>query len=300
MTRLRWLRALFAQPERGELILKQLLSFGGAVNVTVEDGARTLVLFLDPETAVLLVSDPDELEGGLYRWRRFRRLVLRDLLLRDESRRDRPLSEIYPFVAQLLKFPRPSLQRTSAFPALSQLVARSHARLEISEGVTFDRRALPWAETLDEAGVSALRSEVAAHLSSLTSDQVAAMVQDDLFDLNPTHLVPTVFPIENYNDIAALIRHANPKSRPTVSIVLPTQAVLSVALGAGAAAQERPAEVALLYLELTPWDVMNVIRSNDLIENASAVLETNGLSLTELAIRENRFDSLRGGDAGRE
>ncbi len=281
-------RVLRTHPDGGGSLIERLLTAPEPIAITLPHGGKTLLLFFDPDTATLVVRDPNGPNDQVWRWRRLRRLVLRDRLLRSLSARANAAHELSPQVRQALRYPRPDPGHADRIPALNQLRERSDARLDISETVTFDRLTVPPIDTLEEADMSSLRRDIRDHLAALSGDQTAAMVQDSAFENATPGLSPVVFPLDATEELMALVRHANPPGRSSVSLVLPVEATLSVDLGPDQPEETASAQVALLYLDLEPGNVMAAIRENTLLGAAEAILEQNGLSLLSLSIREAR------------
>lgn len=283
-------RVLAAQPDGGGTLIERLLGAKEAVEITLPDNGATLLLAFDPNSASLIVCDPTGAEGRVWQWRRLRRLVLRDRLLRGLSRHNGAVHELSPIVRETLRYPRPVVSSAANIKALFHLAEQADARLEISENVTFDRKTFPFIDEADDNTAASLRHQVQAQLSNLSSDQSVAMVQDGAFENAVQQLVPVVFSIDSFSELSTVVREANPPSRITVSLALPCEAEFHVDLGPGHKDETARTEVTLLYLDLTPGDVMEVMRENTLIMPAETVLEQNGLSLLSLSIRESRLD----------
>lgn len=286
------LQALAAEKDGGGPLLERLIAQGHPIELTLAAAEKKrFYLHFDSGSAVLLVEDPDAAEAGLWRWRRLRRLVMRDLLLRNYSRRRAELQDVYPLLNEALRFPRPTLIQTASFPALAQLKSRCIAQLELGEAVTFDRQIVPSADALDSDALLQLRADIQLYLARLTSDQICAMIQDDLYEIGLASQVPTAFPMPAYSELSALVRHTNPHSRATVSLAVPVDFTLQVDMGEATESESYSTKAVLLYLELAPTEVMEVFRSVSPTQTALQVLEENGLSLSDLAIREARFDA---------
>lgn len=280
------LRALAAQPDGGGPLFERMIADGTPTEVSIAEDKRSLTLLFDPSVSMLLVSDPSDPEDGRFRWRRLRRLVLRNLLLSNLARSRAALQDRYPLLAKALSYPRPTVDGSHEFAALTQLEARCDVQLERSETVTFD---LPFGASGSKEEDTGLRAQLSHQLAQLSPDQVVAMVQDDLFDLKAAGAVPTVYPVEQWDELTALVRHANPVDRASVSLVLPVEARLLVDLGTQMKPMTLETTVALFYLDLNPAEVMDAVRSAVMSRPASEVLEHNGLSLRDLSIRESRF-----------
>ena len=103
------LRALAAQPDGGGPLFERMIADGTPTEVSLAEDKHSLTLLFDPSVSMLLVSDPSDPEDGRFRWRRLRRLVLRNLLLSNLARSRAALQDRYPLLANALSYPRPTV-----------------------------------------------------------------------------------------------------------------------------------------------------------------------------------------------
>lgn len=286
-------KALSALPDGGSALLERMIAEGTAIALKLPSGFGTLHLSCDPVSGVLNVTDRADAGGRTWRWLKLRRLILRDLLLRDLARRRATIRENYPLLSKVLGYPRPDVSARHALPALAQLQSRGIARLEASEAMIFERRMLP---PTGSGEPHEAREDLQRILAALSPEQVIAMAQDDVFEDVAIRPLPTIFPMDEFEGLAVLVRDANPPSRASVSLVVPVEVALSCDFDDGPAVESPPVRVAILYLDLTPAEVMEVIRSNTLTLPAAEVLERSGLSLASLVQREAQPEAVAARD----
>ena len=258
------LRALSRLSDGGRSLCARLVAQARPVKLAAGD--RWLGLFFDRASGVLLVYEPPAEAADPPRWQRLRRVALRDYLARNLEEWPAAFGSDSARLEHALHYPRPAIQVAEALPALAHLAARAADRLERSE----------------TAARQAARERAAPGDAAPSEDAALARVQDALFEGAAELAMPTAFPITAYRDLASQVRAANPPARSSVSLVLP---VLTDPGRDPAAAR---VTAAILHLDLTPAEVMAAIRSSTLARPAQEVLGDNGLSLSNLLMREAR------------
>lgn len=285
------LRAVFALSDDLCPAFDGMIAEKTPIDLALPQSGKKISLSFDPASASLIVTEQTAGDGARWRWRPLQQLILRSLIKSKTGQDHSDFAAQFPHLHAAMQYLRPTMPMGAMSPALAQLHSRCLDQLAQSETVTFHASATHLFGVMQAVDDSQRHAALSDYLEGLSREMQIVMAQDELVNASEHLNNPTVFLPSECDKLIPLAHQANAPARNNVSLVIPAEVQLKV--GVGAVATYRAVATTLVYLDLSPAAVMEILRVHTPTTPAVDVLALNGLSLDGLVTRESRMNQLR-------
>lgn len=284
------LRAVFAVSDGLCPAFEAMIAESVPIDLALAQSGKKISLSFNPASASLIVTEKTAGETARWRWRPLQQLILRSLIRSKTGQDHADFAAQFPQLRAAMQYPRQTVQMRAMTPALAQLNSRCLDQLGHSETVTFHASATHLFDVMQAADDGQRHAALSDYLEGLSREMQIVMAQDELVNAQERLDSPTVFLPTEFEKLIHLAHQANAPARNTVSLVTPAKIQLKVAVGA--VATYRAVTTTLVYLDVSPAEVMEILRVHTLTTPAVDVLALNGLSLDGLVMRESRMNEM--------